>query len=191
VARHNLARINADGSLDLSFNPDLNGAVSALATRPDGSALVGGSFTEIQLSGSILVGGSFASVGGVPARNLASLNDDGSVNATFLPRPDGAVNALLVQTDGKVVVGGAFTNIAGVARNRIARFNADGTLETAYNPTVEGQVFSLALQPDGKVLVGLATGSGQPPRRVVRLNADGSLDATFTGPESVAGAPNR
>jgi hypothetical protein len=85
----------------LNFNPGLNGAVSAMAARPDGSLLVGGSFTAIQLNGSIVIGGSFANVGGVPARNLASLNDDGSVNATFQPRPDGAVNAILVQLDGK------------------------------------------------------------------------------------------
>jgi uncharacterized delta-60 repeat protein len=183
VARHNLARINSNGSLDLNFNPDLNGAVSALASRPDGSVLIGGRFTAIQLNGSILIGGNFVTVGGVPARNLASLNDDGSVNANFQPRPDGAVNAILVQPDGKVVVGGAFANIAGAARSRIARFNADGTLDAAFNPGLGSDpVSALALLPDGRIMVSGST----PPRGTVidrtfaRLNANGSVDSTFT-----------
>jgi uncharacterized delta-60 repeat protein len=191
VARRNFARVNADGTLDLNFNPDLNGRVLAASARPDGSVLVGGSFTALQLNGSILVGGSFASVGGVPARNLASLNDGGSVNTSFQPRPDGAVNALLALPDGRTVVGGEFSNIAGAARTRIARFSADGVLDATFNPTLAGTVSALALQGDGKVLVGLAGGSGAPPRLVVRLNADGSADGSFTGPASTAGAAER
>jgi uncharacterized delta-60 repeat protein len=56
---------------------------------------------------------------------------------------------------------------------------------------IGGAVDSLALQPDGKVLVGLAGGSGMPPTTVVRLNANGSIDSTFTGPASAAGASLR
>ncbi len=102
------------------------------------------------------------------------LNENGSVNATFQPRPDGAVNALLAQPDGKVIVGGAFTNIAGAARRGLARFNADGTLDAGFTASsTPAAVTALALQPDGKVLVGGAAGG------VVRLNANGSADATF------------
>src|SRR5690606_4943202 len=129
--------------------------------RPDGSVLVGGSFDAIQLNGSIIVGGNFASVGGVPASNLASLHDDGSVNATFQPRPDGAVDAILVQPEGTVIVGGTFTQIAGAARDRIARFTADGELDTGYAPAIGvAAVGALASQADGRVLVGLRGGSG-------------------------------
>jgi uncharacterized delta-60 repeat protein len=181
VARQSLARVNADGSLDLNFNPDVNGAVAALGARPDGSVLVGGSFNAVQLNGSILVGGNFGAIGGVPARNLASLNDGGSVNTTFQPRPDGAVNAILTFPDGKVIVGGAFTSIAGAARNRLARFNADGSLDTAFNPNASGVVSSLAMQTDGKIIVGGAftTIGGQERPRFARLNTDGSVDASF------------
>ena len=35
---------NGDGSLDTSFNPNVGGAVYALAVRPDGKILVGGRF---------------------------------------------------------------------------------------------------------------------------------------------------
>ncbi|WP_414662592.1 hypothetical protein [Horticoccus sp. 23ND18S-11] len=188
VTRPRLARINTDGSLDLNFNPALGGSITSLVPRPDGTVLVGGNFSDLQLNGSIFIGGTFATVGGIPARNLASLNDDGSVSTTFQPRPDGAVNAMLVQADGRVVVGGAFTNISGATRNRLARYNTDGSLDATFTPDVGAAVNALALQGDGKILVGLSTGSGTPPRTVVRLNVNGSVDATFTGPASAAGA---
>ncbi|MBI4622248.1 MAG: hypothetical protein HY736_03370, partial [Verrucomicrobia bacterium] len=188
VARNRLARVSGDGALDVNFNPNVNGAVSTVVARADGTLFVTGSFTGLQANGAVMVGGSFATIGGISARNLAILNDEGSVSASFQPRPDGAVNALLALPDGRTVVAGAFTNIAGAARNGIARFGADGVLDAAFNPNLGGGVSALALQADGRVLVGLATGSGQPPRRIVRLNTDGSVDASFTGPASAAGA---
>jgi uncharacterized delta-60 repeat protein len=42
--RGNIGRLNADGTVDLSFNPGADGAVSALALQADGNLLVGGSF---------------------------------------------------------------------------------------------------------------------------------------------------
>jgi uncharacterized delta-60 repeat protein len=172
IARQRFARFAADGSLDVNFNPDFNGSVAAVVARPDGSALVGGSFTALQLAGSIVIGGSFGTVGGVPARNLAMLNDNGSVSTTFQPNPNGAVNALLMLPDGRFFVGGAFTSIGGVARNRLARFNADGTLDTSFVGGSTGTVHALALQPDGKYLVGGAEG-------LRRYNANGSEDGTY------------
>ena len=185
ITRNRFARINADGSLDLNFNPDANGSISVVAARTDAgvnSVFVGGTFTGLQLNGSIFVGGAFRTIGGVPAQNLATINDDGSVSTTFQPRPDGAVNAVLVLPDGRAIVGGAFTTIAGAARNRLARFNADGTLDAAFNPNVGGAINTLAAQPDGKILVGGAfTALGAQARpNLARLNTDGTLDPTFS-----------
>ncbi len=179
IARNRVARLNADGTLDLAFNPDVNGSVNAVVAGPGGTVILAGGFATLQLNASIYVGGLFNAIGGVPAANLAALNDNGSVNATFQPRPNGAVNALLVLPDGRTIAGGAFTTIAGASRNRLARFTADGALDTAYNPGSVGAVRALALQPDGKVLVGGAAG-------LVRLNADGSADASFA---AVSAAP--
>jgi uncharacterized delta-60 repeat protein len=173
VTRNRLARLNNDGTLDLSFNPDIRGTIAVVASRPNGTILVGGNFTDLQLNGSIMIGGNFATIGGVAARNLAMLNDNGSVTTTFQPRPDGVVNALLALPDGKTIVGGAFTNIAGATRNRLARFNADGTLDSTYTATASGAVRALALQTDGRVLVGHATG-------LVRLTTAGAADTSFT-----------
>ncbi len=181
INRNHLARLAANGTLDANFNPDVNGSVVTVAARPDGTVFVGGNFTDLQLNGSIYVGGAFANIGGVNASNLAALNENGSVNPTFQPRPNGAVNAMLVQPDGKVVVGGAFTSIAGAARSGLARFNADGSLDATFNPAVTGTVHSLSLQGDGKILAGLLYGPSGTPNAVVRLSASGAQETTFAG----------
>src|ERR1051326_83316 len=45
--RNRLARLNADGTLDLGFNPGANNNVNALLVQPDGQILLGGSFTTM------------------------------------------------------------------------------------------------------------------------------------------------
>ncbi len=176
IARHRLARVNNDGSLDISFNPDVTGNVFGLTAQADGTILVSGDFTGLQLNGSIIVGGNFGTIGGIARRNLAALTRDGSISTSFQPNPNGVVNALLALPDNKVLVGGAFTSIGDATRNRLARFNGDGTFDPSFNANFLGPVNALALQPDGKVLVGGAfTGTSG----LMRINADGSADASF------------
>ncbi|MGI4866625.1 MAG: choice-of-anchor D domain-containing protein [Janthinobacterium lividum] len=105
---------------------------------------------------------------------------------------DAAVEAILVQADGKILVGGRFKNYNGVdCPDYLARLNADGSIDQAFNPVGAGQtawgfdasVSALLQQPDGKLLVGgsfLAyNGAASCPDKLVRLNADGSIDAAF------------
>lgn len=47
VARNRIARLNADKSLDLSFNPNLNNTVIDIKIQPDGKILVAGTFTGV------------------------------------------------------------------------------------------------------------------------------------------------
>lgn len=182
IARNHLARVKSDGSLDPAFNPDIAGTISMAVVAPDRSVLIGGTFTNLQANGAILIGGSFNSVGGLPQKNLAELNDDGSVNAEFAPDANGAVNAVLPLPDGRFVVGGTFTTIGGVSAPGLARFTASGAIDTTFTAppaSLTGGVSALALQPDGRLVVGTAGANG-----VIRLNSDGSLDGTFK-----AGAP--
>ena len=46
-ARNYIGRLNADGSLDTTFNPTANGYVLSLVVQADGRTLVGGSFTNL------------------------------------------------------------------------------------------------------------------------------------------------
>ncbi len=108
------------------------------------------------------------------------------------------VEASVAQQDGKVVVVGALTYKTSPTSNPIqaltaARYNVDGTLDTAFGAggyftdpalAVEQVGFgpqgataqAVAVQPDGKiVIVGLANAAA----RLVRLDADGTLDTAF------------
>ena len=114
-----------------------------------------------------------------------------SAEAGFVPGANNTIDTVAVQTDGKLVVGGDFTMLGGggtgvMSRQHLGRINVDGTLDLSFDPGANGQVFALALQPDGKILVGgdFTTlgggGSGATARQhLARLNADGSLDASF------------
>ena len=165
-SRNNLGRLNADGTLDMSFNPGADNGVNSLSVQADGK---------------ILVGGGFSRLGGQVRNCIGRLNADGTLDASFNPGADSAVSSLSVQADGKILVGGGFTTLGGLSRKGIGRLYADGTVETSFNPGVDYRVLALALQADGKIVVGgdFSTLGGQNRKRIGRLNADGALDASF------------
>ncbi|MCX6874767.1 MAG: choice-of-anchor D domain-containing protein [Verrucomicrobia bacterium] len=167
VARWNIARVNANGTLDLDFNPGTDQFVRSMAVQPDGKILLGGLFT---------------SVAGTARNYLARLNADGTLDAGFNPNPNGSVECVAVQADGKILLGGYFDSVGGTARNRMARLNADGSLDTGFNPDVSSSpVNCVMVQADGKILLGghfYAVG-GVARAGMARLNPDGTLDAGF------------
>jgi uncharacterized delta-60 repeat protein len=164
--RNRIARLNADGSLDTSFNPNANWRVYSLWVQADGKILIGGDFTA---------------VGGQTRNHIARLNADGSLDTSFNPNADGRINSIAVQGDGKILLGGWFNTLGGQTRNRIARLNADGSLDADFNPDADGSVDCLALQADGKVLAGgwFHHLGAQPRKYLARFNANGSVDAAF------------
>ncbi|HYN84120.1 MAG TPA: DUF4214 domain-containing protein, partial [Pyrinomonadaceae bacterium] len=110
-----------------------------------------------------------------------------------LPGVVGTVRAVALQPNGDILIGGAFSFVNGQPRQGVARLNADGSLDASFLASGSGAnhiVTSLAVQPDGKVLVGgiFTSFAGQPRNRVARLNADGSLDASFANPSTDPGA---
>jgi uncharacterized delta-60 repeat protein len=168
--RQCIGRLNANGTLDTSFNPGAGGlarsSVRCFALQADGKILVAGAFT-------ILAGGLIHDVG--------RLNPDGSLDPSLFAVPNGDVYALALQPDGKILVGGLFTSLCGEARNHLGRLNADGSLDTAFNPGADNTVTCLAVQADGKILVGggFSMLAGQPRWGIGRLSPDGTLDDTF------------
>jgi uncharacterized delta-60 repeat protein len=167
--RNHIARLNADGTLDMAFNPNADSGIGAIAVLPDGRLVVAGSFTKI---------------GGQTRHDVARLNTDGTLDMTFVdPEATGGnVSTLVVQPDGKILVGGFFTMIGGQTQCCIARLSANGTLDATFSANPDNYVDALALQVDGKVVIGgyFNYVSGQPRKYLARLNADGSLDMTFT-----------
>ena len=173
--RNGIARLNANGSLDSSFNPGTGaGGVLAIALQSDGKVLIGGDFTTVN---------------GTNRNGIARLNANGSLDGSFNPGAGGTpsgygdVRSIAVQPGGQVFIGGYFTTVNGTNRNRIARLNADGGLDASFDPgrELEIPISTLVAQPDGKVLVGgpLTFINGTNRYGSDRLNADGSADDTF------------
>jgi uncharacterized delta-60 repeat protein len=181
VTRNRIARLNPDGTLDASFNPNANNGVFSIAVQADGEILIGGFFTTLSPNG-----------GAAVTRNyIARLNPDGTLDASFNPNANSLVFSMAVQADGKILIGGSFTSLspnggAAVTRNFIARLNTDGTLDAAFDPNANNGVDSIAVQADGKILIGGQFGTLSPNggaavtrNRIARLNPDGTLDASF------------
>jgi uncharacterized delta-60 repeat protein len=164
--RSGIARLNADGSLDSSFNPNANKKVRSIAVQTDGKIMIGGEFTT---------------VGGVTHNYIARLNSDGSLDSINISA-NNYVESIGIQADGKIIITGLFTTINGVTRNGMARLNADGSLDGSFNPNVSGQGYSSSIQSDGKIIItGNFTAVGGVPRNnIARLNTDGSLDTSFS-----------
>ena len=166
--RNRIGRLNADGSLDTSFNPSADATVQTLVVQSDGKILVAGAFTTLN---------------GSTRNRIGRLNADGSLDTGFDPGADSTVYALAVQTDGKIVVGGQFTTLGGggtgrTTRFRIGRLNVDGSLD-AFNPNLVDSVRGLAIQADGKIVFGAAGFTTTPSNKIGRLNVDGSRDTSF------------
>jgi uncharacterized delta-60 repeat protein len=140
VTYNHLARLNADGTADSSFNPNV------MASQIDSVA--------IQADGKILVGGDFTTVGGTTYNRIARLNADGTADSSFNPNADRSVLSMVVQADGKILLVGGFTTLGAVSYNHIARLNADGTVDSSFNANADGTVNSVAVQGDGQMLIG-------------------------------------
>lgn len=174
IARSGIARLNADGTIDNSFNPGIGiggNTIFSMALQPDGKIVIAGNFTTYN---------------GIVANRIARVNPDGSLDTGFITGTgaNNIVSSVLLQTDGKILIGGSFTNYNGSAKNRIIRLDSNGALDTSFNigAGANNVVQTMALQSDGKILIGGAFTSykGILINRIARINADGSFDTNFT-----------
>ena len=162
----NLARLNADGSLDANFKP---ASFAAQAGAPILYALA------IDGQGKVLAGGNFTSFNGTTRSNLVRLNTDGGLDTNFnaAAGTDSAVYTIAIQNDNKALLGGLFTQINGTNRNYIGRLNSDGSLDRTFDPGSGANyvVWSVVLQSDGKVLIGgsFTEFNGTPRAGIARL----------------------
>jgi uncharacterized delta-60 repeat protein len=119
------------------------------------------------------------------------------LDGSFDPNANGTINAVVVQPDGKILIGGDFTMVRGFTRQRVARLNTDGTLDFSFvDPQIyDGEVDTLALQADGHIVVGGSFTKIQydplmmlvDRQRLLRLNPDATLDASFIDPRILDG----
>jgi len=184
VTRNGVARLNADGSLDTTFDPGVGTAdpVRAIVLQPDGKIVIGGDFTTFN---------------NVAHEYLARLNSDGSLDSGFTG-PDFAgtsgwsVDALALQPDNKILAGGAFYFSGASFKAGIVRLNTNGSADSTFNPgggaytpgspNIITTVRSIAVQRDGMIVLGgdFTFFNNVAHNYLARLTATGTLDSTFT-----------
>src|SRR6476660_5904024 len=168
--RNNIARLNTNGSVDLSFDPGTgsNDNVNAIVIQPDGR---------------IIIGGKFIVYNGLNRGGIARVLGNGALDPSFDSGvgTGGNVFALALQHNGQIVLGGRFAQYSGTNRTFIARVFGDGSLDFGFNPVPDNWVQSFAVEPDDRILVGgFFTGINVVGRnRIARLNTNGSVDLTF------------
>jgi uncharacterized delta-60 repeat protein len=176
TTRNRVARLNSDGTLDTTF--DVGAGPS---NSPEAVA--------IQSDGKILLGGTFTSFNSNTCRGFARLTTTGSFDSSVDIRfsnfgSTGRVSSFALQPDGKILAGGAYNTYNDTTISVPARINADGSIDAAFNTGLgsggSGAEF-LTLQPDGKILAGgnMTAFNGVNLNRIVRINSNGTRDATF------------
>ena len=188
-----LARYNADGSPDLSFN------TTGRATDNFGFYDWGRSVV-VNNNGKIYVGGISSDVSGFTHFRIACYNTDGSHDLSFngsgsifieFGNSQDNLSNLALQTDGKIIAAGRTDmNLAG-DDIELVRVNTDGTLDNGFGNNGNGLVTAdinsqydennyLIIRPDGKIVAGGNNYlNGQSTFTCFRFNTDGTPDADF------------
>ncbi|WP_287152456.1 hypothetical protein [Candidatus Solincola tengchongensis] len=142
MTRHNLARINADGSL-APLDVQVNGPIYSLA-----------------LLGEILyVGGTFSQIGGQARSSLAAINIGTGAVTDFdygVTGGSAAVYALDLDTsfpyNPKLYVGGNFTHLGGELRNNMGAVRTVTGGVLPFNPNPNNTVRDIEVSGDGNTI---------------------------------------
>jgi hypothetical protein len=120
-----IVRLNVDGSIDESFKTG-TGADDGIGT-----------ITYNNITRKYLITGIFRSFNGKPAVGLALLNEDGTVDESFVTKPfeGGGVSNARQLSDGLIVVSGSFKKYNNVTRNGFMVLKPTGELAPNYNST--------------------------------------------------------
>lgn len=122
ITRNYLARLNVDGTLDTSFNPQI--------TIND---FVRSNVAE-DLNGNIIFGAYF-SYNGISKQRIVRMKNDGTLDSTFTfeNETDSPTYSISLQGDQKILIGGDFSQVNGLPRKSFARLNNDGSLDNSFN----------------------------------------------------------
>jgi uncharacterized delta-60 repeat protein len=123
-ANRGIARLNTDGTLDLTFNDGagFNQLVSAVAMQSDGKIIAGGNFTTY--SGSSI-------------NRIARLNSNGTLDTSFNvgtgldAQPSS--NGIIIGSDGTIYCLGSFITYNGSNSRGIVAINPNGTINQTFN----------------------------------------------------------
>lgn len=194
-------RLNADGSIDNSFNIGSGFSSYIQVAKPVGDG-----------TNDIYMAGQFSTYNGTARNYIVRLRDSGQINSAFnvgsgpsyaSPATGADVQDLAVAPDGGLYVAGIYQRFQAQVRMGLVKLKPSGALDNTFNvgsglmyrytassTTVDrGYVTSITLAKDGRVY---ATGafygyfspygtSSYPITvpRIICLNTDGSMDMSF------------
>ena len=174
----NFIRLNADGSLDTSFDIEGSGA----------NTVVGGyNAIKTDSQGRIYVGGGISSWNGEQAGRIVRLNSDGSRDETFSTGngPNSSVFDMAIDADDRLYVAGDFNFWNGESVPQIVRLNEDGSIDTefsadALNPLLS-EISSIETRDDEILVGGTMVLSDEPGTDygVLSFNQGGGLTSDF------------
>ena len=184
----NLVRINQDGSPDLSFSAIGSGYnVWHVSQQVDGKYIVSGYKSDFS-----------------EGNGIVRLNTNGTTDSTFVPGAGGwnygfTGGSSVVQSDGKIIVGaiGCTSPFGDLTQNCLARLNSNGSIDYTFNnggagfvgPAGGVSIYDMYVQSDDKIIVvgDFTSYNGVNRTDILRLNADGTLDTSFSTNLSVPG----
>ena len=166
VARNRIARLNSDGTLDLTFNANSNNIVYTIGVQSDGKVVLWGTFTTM---------------GWVARNRLARVSSTGALDGAFNPNINNTVWDLKIDGGGNIVFWGQFTTVGVTARNRLARVSSTWGLDGGFNPNVNNTIQAISIEPTGNIIFwGAFTTVGVTARnRIARVSSTGGLDGSF------------
>jgi len=179
-----IVRLNADGSMDETFNTGLgfDGPVETIAIQTDGKILAGGDFLNYQAQ---------------EFGRIIRLSVNGHPDPDFVTEHgfNGIVNKILIQNDGKILIGGEFTSYQDTDKSALIRILSNGKPDLSFNPNLSSsgisptKIVAIAVQNDDKIIISgnFETVGDVQSKTFARIHADGSLDTTFVQGESVNG----
>lgn len=179
VSQIAVARLNPDGSSDLSFSSDgevvlpFGSFPTGCAIQPDGKIVftlssISSNFATLRLTAGGVLDTTFGTNGFVST----------NVGATNI-----RTGGVKLQTDGKILV---FGNRSNFAECVIVRYNSNGVLDTTFNgaginvfnfSTATENLSNIALQSNERIVLGISQADNIV--KVARLFSTGNLDTTF------------
>lgn len=180
IALQHIARLNTDGTAEVSFNPGkgFDREVFALALANDNSR-------------DIYVGGWFHSYDDESVDHLARLTETGELNSRFAPlrfagEGEQYVSSLVTvdNCSGAIYVGGSFSSYGDREANGLIKLNGKGEIDRRFSASVtpdDAMVNSMVADISGDLFVGgwLTTDPGKKPNVIIHLREDGSRDLAY------------
>ena len=194
-----MVRISNSGSPDTSFPMSSSTYAAGFNTRFSAPTMEVKD-TVVQPNGSIIAVGSFTKYSSVSdnANGICRIFSNGIYDVSFSAGtgftffdsfsllPNNVPKTLDLLSDGSVVVAGSFTQFNGVNCTGVIKLTQFGQLDTSFSfPSTNG--FGGGLPEDilvltnGQIIVvgSFTSYSGYSANRIIKLNANGSIDTTF------------